>query len=448
MKILRVEFEKLFGHFNYTIDFNHAVTIIHGLNGCGKTTMLKIIDGVFNKKISVIKNIEFKSVSFFLSDGSLIKIERKKAYIDEKLKNVAITYLIYTVTDSSGSYVFNSADNFEEYQNSIVNRIMHSARPLPFIKRIGSDLWYDSRNDEKISTSELISEYGDMIYRRYGRDLFEDEYPDKVQEIIDNIDVRLITADRLTVPKRIEHQYGEDSITIEKKVDVIASKLAEKIQAAIQQYAQISQAKDRTFPLRAIKQCSPMTIEEIKEKILELEKQRNGLIDTGILEKEKDDINIQDLIEAITEDNRQNLSLYAIDTEEKLSVLSELSSSIKLFQNLIEHSFNNKKIVFNKDSGFYFVTTYSDTIIKPQYLSSGEQHELVMFYDLIFNTNERTLILIDEPELSLHIKWQLDYVDELLNIIQATKFSAVLATHSPQIINGYWDMTVSLSEQS
>lgn len=448
MKILRVEFEKLFGHFNYAIDFNHAVTIVHGLNGCGKTTMLKIIDGVFNKKISLIKNIEFQSVLFWLSDDSSIKIERKKAYIDEKLKNVAITYLIYTVTDCSGSYVFNSVDNIEEYREFIVSRIMRSLRPLPFIKRIESNLWYDHRNDKKISANELISEYGDMIHRRYGRDFFEDEYPAKVQEIIDNIDVRLITADRLTVPKRIEHQYGEDSITIEQKVDVIANKLAEKIQAAIQQYAQVSQAKDRTFPLRAIKQSSPMTIEEIKERILKLEKQRNGLIETGILEKKEDDIDIQDLIEAITEDNRQNLSLYAIDTEEKLSVLSELSSSIKLFQNLIDQSFNNKKIVFNKDSGFYFVTTYADTIIKPQYLSSGEQHELVMFYDLIFNTNERTLILIDEPELSLHIKWQLDYVDELLTIIQTTKFSAVLATHSPQIINGYWDMTVSLSEQS
>lgn len=62
------------------------------------------------------------------------------------------------------------------------------------------------------------------------------------------------------------------------------------------------------------------------------------------------------------------------------------------------------------------------------------------------NASENTLILIDEPELSLHIKWQLDYVDELLQIISATKFSAVLATHSPQIIHDKWDLTVSLSE--
>ena len=67
-----------------------------------------------------------------------------------------------------------------------------------------------------------------------------------------------------------------------------------------------------------------------------------------------------------------------------------------------------------------------------------------MLYDLIFNTDEHTLVLIDEPELSLHIKWQISYVDELLKIIEGSGFCAVLATHSPQIIHDRWDLTVAL----
>src|SRR5690349_22975449 len=35
-------------------------------------------------------------------------------------------------------------------------------------------------------------------------------------------------------------------------------------------------------------------------------------------------------------------------------------------------------------------------------LSSGEQHELVLLFDLIFRVEKNTLVLIDEPELSLH----------------------------------------------
>ena len=293
---------------------------------------------------------------------------------------------------------------------------------------------------------EVIAEYGTIIFRRYSREYLEDDIPQPVQDILASMDVRLIAADRLTVAKRVERQYGEDNIKIERRVNLIAKDLSQKIRDTIQQYAQLSQAKDRTFPLRAIKQSSPLTVDEIKSKMIELESKRKEFVDTGILEEEQDDIGIHDLLDAITESNRQNLSLYAIDTEEKLNALSSLSSSINLFRNLIDKNFNNKRIVFNKDYGFRFVATYSDSTILPQSLSSGEQHELVMFYDLIFNASENTLILIDEPELSLHIKWQLDYVDELLQIISATKFSAVLATHSPQIIHDKWDLTVSLSE--
>lgn len=446
MKIIKVKFERLFGFFNYSIDFHDTVTIIHGPNGCGKTTMLKIIDAVFNKKMEVVKSTDFKSVEFFFSTGTILKIERKSINLDVKNELTrGIIYLAYTVTDNGQTDVFDSFENSDEYR-TIIEKFLKGYRSFSFLEKTSDDSWFDRHRGEKLTTEDVITNYGSMIYKRYSREVFDDDIPEKVQQVLSMIDVRLITADRLTVQKRIERQYGEDNIKIERRVDIIANSLAQKIQEAIQKYAQLSQAKDRTFPLRAIKQNSPMTVEEIKEKMVELETKRKELIDTGILEEEKDDIDIHELVDSITENNRQNLSLYAIDTEEKLNALSGLSSSINLFRNLIDNSFNNKKIIFNKDYGFRFVTTYSNSTVLPQNLSSGEQHELVMFYDLIFSTSENTLILIDEPELSLHIKWQLSYVEELLDIIKVTGFSAVLATHSPQIIHDKWNLTVSLSE--
>lgn len=446
MKLVRVEFTKLFGYFDYSIDFHDTVTILHGLNGCGKTTMLQTINAVFNKEMDTIKSTDLQSVSFFFSTGAILKIDRKKIYLDpEKEKATGIIYLAYSIIENGKETVFDSFENTDEYQD-IVKRFLKGYRPFPFLERINESTWYDRKRETKLNLEEVIAEYGTIIFRRYSREYLEDDIPQPVQDILASMDVRLIAADRLTVAKRVERQYGEDNIKIERRVNLIAKDLSQKIRDTIQQYAQLSQAKDRTFPLRAIKQSSPLTVDEIKSKMIELESKRKEFVDTGILEEEQDDIGIHDLLDAITESNRQNLSLYAIDTEEKLNALSSLSSSINLFRNLIDKNFNNKRIVFNKDYGFRFVATYSDSTILPQSLSSGEQHELVMFYDLIFNASENTLILIDEPELSLHIKWQLDYVDELLQIISATKFSAVLATHSPQIIHDKWDLAVSLSE--
>lgn len=446
MKLVKVEFTKLFGYFDYSINFHDTVTILHGLNGCGKTTMLQTINAVFNKEMDIIKSTDFQSVCFFFSTGVILNIDRKKIYLDSKKeKATGIIYLVYSIMANGEKTVFDSFENSDEYQD-IIKRFLRGTRPFPFLERINESTWYDRKHEVKLNLEEVIAEYGTAIFRRYSREYFEDDVPQAVQDILDSMDVRLIAADRLTVAKRIERQYGDDNIKIERRVNLIAKDLSQKIQDTIQQYAQLSQAKDRTFPLRAIRQDSPLTVDEIKSKMIELESKRKEFIDTGILEEEQDDIGIHDLLDAITESTRQNLSLYAIDTEEKLNALSGLSSSINLFRNIIDRNFNNKRIVFNKNYGFQFVTTYSDSIILPQSLSSGEQHELVMFYDLIFNASENTLILIDEPELSLHIKWQLDYVDELLQIISVTKFSAVLATHSPQIIHDKWDLTVSLSE--
>ena len=77
-------------------------------------------------------------------------------------------------------------------------------------------------------------------------------------------------------------------------------------------------------------------------------------------------------------------------------------------------------------------------------LSSGEQHELVILYELIFRTAPDSLVLIDEPELSLHVAWQAQFVPDLERMAKLTGFRSILATHSPEIVGDRWDLTVEL----
>jgi predicted ATP-dependent endonuclease of OLD family len=70
-----------------------------------------------------------------------------------------------------------------------------------------------------------------------------------------------------------------------------------------------------------------------------------------------------------------------------------------------------------------------------------------MLYKLIFETPENSLVLIDEPEISLHVVWQLEFMADLLEVQAANRFQSIIATHSPQIFQGVEHLVVDLAEQ-
>ena len=77
-------------------------------------------------------------------------------------------------------------------------------------------------------------------------------------------------------------------------------------------------------------------------------------------------------------------------------------------------------------------------------LSSGEQHELVLFYELLFKVEPNALVLLDEPEISLHLAWQQQFLGDLVEMVKLSSFDVLVATHSPGIIGKRWDLTVEL----
>ncbi|MCB1193135.1 MAG: AAA family ATPase [Leptospiraceae bacterium] len=92
--------------------------------------------------------------------------------------------------------------------------------------------------------------------------------------------------------------------------------------------------------------------------------------------------------------------------------------------------------------------TEDGKILTLESLSSGEQQEIILIYDLLFKVNSNTLVLIDEPEISLHVAWQKEFLNDLLRIIRLQKITVIVATHSPQIIDEHWDLVVDLEDIS
>lgn len=68
--------------------------------------------------------------------------------------------------------------------------------------------------------------------------------------------------------------------------------------------------------------------------------------------------------------------------------------------------------------------------------SSGEQCMLVMILGIAGHINDSSLIFIDEPEISLHPKWQEEFMSLLIRTFsQYRSCQFFIATHSPQMVS-------------
>ncbi len=78
-------------------------------------------------------------------------------------------------------------------------------------------------------------------------------------------------------------------------------------------------------------------------------------------------------------------------------------------------------------------------------LSSGERQILILLASLAFSEEHRSggVFVVDEPELSLHLRWQEGFVSAIQRV--APRVQIILATHSPSIVLDRVDKCVDLS---
>ncbi len=92
MKIKRLKIKGLFER-NYDIDFYEDITLLYGVNGCGKTTILNILSTIISGELHDLKNYDFKSLELHVSEHGVEKSE-DKLIINETTHNIPL-YQVY-----------------------------------------------------------------------------------------------------------------------------------------------------------------------------------------------------------------------------------------------------------------------------------------------------------------------------------------------------------------
>lgn len=97
-------------------------------------------------------------------------------------------------------------------------------------------------------------------------------------------------------------------------------------------------------------------------------------------------------------------------------------------QSLIQSMFNRKTISFTENS--IDVLTDTKSPISLAALSSGEKQVLNILIETL--GAEKNTIIIDEPELSMHVDWQLELIPSMQSLNSSAQL--ILATHSPEVM--------------
>ncbi len=429
MRIKSIKIEKLFEIFDYNISFsnNENLLIITGPNGFGKTMILNIIFNLFNRKFLFFQKLVFEKISIFLQDN--ISIIISKSFEKEK-PHVKFIFIV-------NGKELDVIDYSSRIENDIFKNI---SRYLP-VARFDENTWIDHRTDKILTMDILLNEYADQLPEEVSKNLLRIKSKE-TNDILNSIKVHLIREQRLFKKvQNADRSYREEkdqTIMIE-TIQTYARELKQLISLNMQQSFKISQQLDSSYPDRLVKEKSKLKEEEYKVRFEKLKIKQENLAKNGLYESKQQFL-------GYSEEDSKALLVYLNDLESKLSVFDSLLEKLELFTGILnERRFTFKTIQVDREKGFYFRTSKGKELELNQ-LSSGEQHEVVILYELIFNAKQNTLVLIDEPEISLHINWQKEFLNDLFRIIKIQNIQVLIATHSPTIINDRWDLAYNLEK--
>jgi predicted ABC-type transport system involved in lysophospholipase L1 biosynthesis ATPase subunit len=276
------------------------------------------------------------------------------------------------------------------------------------------------------------------------------DQPDLVRRIPAGFSVRFVTDQRLVIygdrsRPRPGRDRGED---VRAAVVEYAQDLRQQIGRELARYAAASQRQDREFPqlvVQAMSAGEDINLSDVRALLDDVGRRRQALERVGLLESD---------VGSVPQFQPESLELknvgpviktFAEVTLRKFDTLEPFRRRLQLFVDFLDQHFVEKRAVTTDERGLMFELSGSETV-RPSELSSGEQQMLVLAYQLLFETSPGTLLLVDEPELSLHVGWQSSFVDDISAMGQDRGLQFLLASHSPVLIGGREDLKRSLDK--
>jgi energy-coupling factor transporter ATP-binding protein EcfA2 len=427
LSIVKIEVEKLFGKYTYVLNndnnsLNSSLILLYGNNGSGKTTILKLLFHLLSpsnskKHRKFLLKTPFVKFSVFLANGTSITAVRKGGALVGSFEIKLVTHnhsiIENIIVEDAKDTLINQENNFKRY----LSELQLSLFFLGDDRNLDSDVFEDK---EDIDQNDNI---GISVYTQI---LLSKLQEDKAI----NRDIALKESIRRTEEWMREqalkgaNQGAENAQTIYEDIisgiilsDKVAKNKSSYISDNLIEQLEAYEQKSQDFSRFGL--MLPLSTKKIVN-VLKSHPEANHSIIPNIL------------------------TPYIDGIEGRFDALKETYNILSLFEQTINKLFfNDKYIRLHVQNGIKIFTDQREEL-SSELLSSGEKQLLLLFCNTLTARNKATIFIIDEPEISLNIKWQRQLIRALLELTKGSQVQFILATHSIELLSQYNNYVIRL----
>lgn len=450
--INRVHIKGLFGLYSYDLPkesiFTNA-TILYGDNGVGKSTLLRLVYHLLSSAgdrghRTALWNTEFSSLEVLLSNGVTITAERIS---EENISFMRLDIKQEENTIARWNYPNNrsSREFFDESSLRVVigkdgrKRRVSQQRDLTF------EYESDIATGEDIYLAELSNCAPMMFMLNADRRLDSDSVADPSDEV---------------ELRRLMHYDTPNSINelVKRSREIGLSQALSSASKWISQKAIIGTNQGSTnvhsvytdVVNRIVSSYSNIESEESVSSLVDRLKNIEKRVGAHAHYQLATNLSINDFVVALELKNEAKAELaaellkpYIQSLERKLEAVDPIYRVIDSFVKAINNFLNDKRINFQLGKGFQILNPFNLELEASQ-LSSGEQQLLLLFCYVITARDKPSVFMIDEPEISLNIKWQRQLIQALLEITEGSDIQFIFASHSMELLAQHRHRVVKL----
>lgn len=453
MKLVRFTGQKIYGYIDIDIYPKDDITFLTGINGCGKTTAINCISSLLTPNLQYLCGIDFISLSLQIRVEEQIQeisCSKTASGLILSCSNIG-DYLEVAEYSPSQELIFGFQDEEDAYYRTILARNRHSpvislisSLPTPMYLGLNRRASIDDRSldlrinrpHQRRSTFHEKASYSNTLEDGF-RDAIElaesDAYRTEfaVSSLSTAFQQRILRELLQIEPFDFSNKFQFPNKNDIDQLSDIEQKISKLTQ--VLGFGDIPQEENLT-PL----------LESLKLAAKDLSKFKRKFNDKS---KIADEVAYQLLVWQFNQQSFRKILNISHMFDEYANEMSKIRAKNNNYISIINRflSGSGKTVTFDADGKIEFMAKAKQSTMPIKSLSSGEMQVFVLLTHLYFNPSVQrgNIVIIDEPELSLHVQWQEIFVDSLLDASDDVQF--LLATHSPSIILDRVEKCIDLS---